>query len=498
MLTLYLLSLPLELLLFVPIIWHFRIWWSALLLAMIGFSVMGLALSSPNLVSISFVALSVFRIFNLLRIAKVRMHPDYLYHACRRTSLWLFFYHIILLAFAVPMSHLTVAQLRLIYGTLLLGVSFLIMCVTWLNIKKTRHISMIENYADKDLPTVTVAIPARNETPELEDCIRSVLANNYPKLEVIVLDDCSGDDTPEIIKKFAHDGVRFVPGSAPKKRWLAKNQAYEQLSQEASGDIILFCGVDVRFGPEAIRALVTTLLSRKKDMVSILPRRLTSNAWAAFVQPMRYWWELALPRRPFNRPPVLSTCWLIKKESLEKLGGFEAVSHTIIPEGYFARELVKSDGYSFIRADDLLDVQTRKNLQDQRETAIRMRYPQVRRKPEWVLFMTVMELLFLLAPFIFAASILWAGVTTLNTAAIISCSFLILTHVSIVQISNPANVLTAIFNFPAVVITEMTLGLVSMYRYEFATVEWKGRNICIPVMHIIPKLPPLSDDPSKA
>src|SRR5690606_10627587 len=77
------------------------------------------------------------------------------------------------------------------------------------HLRKTRHITNRTHYSDKELPTVSVCIPARNETNALEDCLRSMLANDYPKLEILVLDDCSQDRTAEVIKSFAHAGVRF-------------------------------------------------------------------------------------------------------------------------------------------------------------------------------------------------------------------------------------------------------------------------------------------------
>ena len=39
------------------------------------------------------------------------------------------------------------------------------------------------------LPSVSVCIPARNETHAMSECLESVLASDYPKLEAIVLDD---------------------------------------------------------------------------------------------------------------------------------------------------------------------------------------------------------------------------------------------------------------------------------------------------------------------
>lgn len=464
----------------------------ALPLAITAFGTSAFAIEYWNVWSALLVAVAVFRVINMLRVAENRMHEVYLKRAAKRSALVLGLSQLAIVAIANSFVYEFTSALPALVA-LQVFVATIVFMVTIQNIGRSKHWPTLKNFTDKELPTVTVAIPARNETAALEDCLRSIIDNNYPKFEVLVLDDCSYDRTPEIIKKFAQDGVRFIKGSEPDERWLAKNKAYDRLAEEASGEVLLFCGVDVRFGPETIRALVTTMLTRKKVMLSVMPRRLTSDFLATFIQPMRYWWEIAVPRRYLNRPSVLSTCWLIKRDTLKKLGGFDAVQHSILPEGYFAREVVKTDGYSFVRADDVLDVQTHKDLGDQRDTAIRMRYPQVRRRLEMVLVLSLAEVLFLLGPFVVFASALWVGLNAVQVAAAVATLLLVLTHVVIVQFSSPVNVLAAMVNYPFVVCAEIVIGLMSMYRYEFSEVKWKGRNVCLPVMHAIPKLPAMKD-----
>lgn len=433
--------------------------------------------------------IALFRIFNLSRIIKGRMHTNYLRRVTRRTSLSLYLIHVLALIVLLPFIFIPERAVNfLMIIQLLAGVTAFV--ITAKTINKLRFKQPDHYMSDAELPTVTVAIPARNETTDLEECLRAVIANNYPKLEIIVLDDCSQGKTADIIRSFAHDGVRFVPGDAPAVRWLAKNQAYQKLYEESSGDLILFIGVDARLGQNTIRSMVNLLNARKKSMLSVLPIRRQSSPAAALIQPMRYWWELALPRRLFNKPPVLSTCWMIGRSDLEKLGGFKAVSHAILPEVYFAREMVKTDQYSFIRSTNDLDVSTVKSFHEQYETAIRTRYPQIRRRPEWALFLTFINLLLLLSPFIFLALSFW--LPQINFwIALITCVILTATHVLIVHTTDPANSLLAAFTFPVDAFIEMLIGYVSMIQYEFYTVEWKGRNICIPVMHVVPKLPKL-------
>lgn len=491
-------SILLELALFYsPFLWRFRIVILTLLIPFYAATVGVLALIHPDLPGFISILVVVYRLVNLLRILEKRMHEAYLRRATRRTGLLLSLGQLLLLSiFAFGLEDTFYIEVIVAFSTAL---AFLLLLSTIRNILKTRIPTNLSQYADQDLPTVSVAIPARNETDDLEACLRSVLGSDYPKLEVLVLDDCSQQKTSEIIKSFAQDGVRFIKGKPPAEKWLAKNQAYDKLAEEATGELLLFCGVDVRFAANAIRKLVITSIEREKEMISIVPKRYIGSPAEALIQPLRYWWELALPRRLFNRPAVLGTCWLISRKALKKLGGFDAVSHSIIPEGYFARELVLNDGYSFIRSGQSLDITTTKRFSDQFETAVRMRYPQIRRRPEMALGLSLALLFLLLLPFALVLRGLFGhSFDYLEILALATVTFSLFTHALIVAVTNPTNWLISTIMFPLAVIIEIFLGNYSMYKYEFSIIEWKGRNVCIPVMHTFPKLPPLPDSPSKA
>lgn len=453
-----------------------------LAIAVAGLTVVTVSKAEPWL-GFALILLLLFRLLNIGRAIKGRMHHKYLQRSTTRTAVVLISYH----AVAYALTHNIVLKYWVYFPYVLLLASAAIFVLALLHILKTRHVQNKNHYSDKELPTVSVCIPARNETYALEQCLQSILANDYPKLEILVLDDCSQDKTADVIKSFAQDGVRFVQGDSPADRWLAKNQAYDKLAREATGELLLFCGVDVRFGSHAIRALTTTMLNRKKSMISVMPLRFYSKFNEAFIQPMRYWWELVPPRKLVNRPPVLSTCWMVNRKLLRNAGGFAAISHTIIPEGYFARYFIKDNSYSFIRADEELDVRTAKPLDQQWSTAIRTNYPQIRRRPEMALLLTVFTGLFLILPFIL---FLYALATVNVPLVIISGGtiwFLTMTHVAILQVSDPSNVPLGFFNLPLASLIEVLVGYISMLRYEFGAVEWKERNICVPVMHSIPK-----------
>lgn len=475
--------------LFKRVFWRLAFVTFSLILA--NFASGGLFLMRANMLTALIAIISLYRAFNMVRIIKGRMHEFYLRRSTWRTSMVLISTQAILCAIwwlwyqTVPNRHM----LWLALSGLQVITAIALLFSLNRRLLKTQPGRSGKHYSDAQLPSLTVAIPARNETQDLQYCLESVIASDYPKLEVIVLDDCSQNKhTPEIIRSFAHAGVRFVQGQEPRPAWLAKNQAYDRLAQESNGEFIVFCGVDVRFEPHSLRALVSLALSRKKSMVSVMPsQQIAGKPRTSLVQTMRYWWELVPPRRLFNRPAVLSSCWIIEREALRKAGGFAAVTRAIVPEAYFAKAMVIGDRYSFMRSDKNLLITSYKQHAEQVETAVRMRYPQVHRRPEQVLFVSVAELAFLVVPFIMALGGWWLPITGLtHILAGVASILLLWCYVRMARTSHVDKLPSILCDLPAMILVDVALLHRSMWQYEFSEVEWKDRNVCVPVMHTTP------------
>jgi glycosyltransferase involved in cell wall biosynthesis len=439
---------------------------------------LSLQLTSSVFAAVS-IAIIAFRIFNSIKILAQRLPAKQLTSTTRSTSIILWVLHMITMLLGLIFQHNN-SSLLLILGFIQFIAATLVLSFIVFNLTKIKYHRSHTYISDKDLPTITIAIPARNETNDLTGCLETVLASNYPKMEVIVLDDCSQDSTSEIIKHYAHAGVRFLQGKAAPDNWLAKNFAYQQLAEESTGSIIIFCGVDIRIDPSVFRETIQAMIEKNKDMISIMPMRYTGGIESSLIQPMRYWWELAIPRKALNRPSVLSTFWAIKKDTLNKYGSFKAVRHNILPERYFAREVVKSDGYTFMRSNEDIPIRTVKKPELQLNTALRMRYAQLQKRPENIFILVVAEFFVLLLPFMILLFTTLNGYNHYLVLTIVASTLFTMSHVLVIAASNPSNILIGFINFPIVVATEICISLLSMYKYEFGSVMWKGRNICLP------------------
>lgn len=61
------------------------------------------------------------------------------------------------------------------------------------------HVNNLSLHSSENLPAVSIIIPARNEQENIERCLRSLLNQNYPNFEIIVIDDNSTDSTLKIL-----------------------------------------------------------------------------------------------------------------------------------------------------------------------------------------------------------------------------------------------------------------------------------------------------------
>jgi len=360
--------------------------------------------------------------------------------------------------------------------------------------RQTKPLTARVPLSDSELPTLSVLVPARDETLDLENCLTALIASDYPKLEIIALDDCSTNRrTPEIIRGFAHDGVRFIQGNEPPRTMLPKNYAYARLAEEASGEFLVFIGVDVIVEPDTLRRLVESLLADGKDMMSVLPMRpMHERRKLSFIQAMRYWWELGWPRRILQRPPVLSTLWIIRAEALQQAGGFAAAAQMITPEAYFAKRSSIDNTYRFIRSTPhTVAIYSTKDIDEQFDTAVRVRYPQLHRHINVVLLVSLFELVFLVAPFILLPIVLIGAHSYIYIASI----FAVVTIISLSSMyyliairTHLNNLWLGLLTAPVAFVLDIIMMHVSMFAYEFGTVTWRERRLNRPMLEVVSKL----------
>lgn len=217
------------------------------------------------------------------------------------------------------------------------------------NLSRLRRIS---SYPDaKHLPRVSILVPARNEERNINPAVKSLLAQDYPDYEIIVLDDNSSDRTSAVVGKLAqnHKRLRFVRGEPLPEGWLGKPWACHQLAGLASGELLLFADADTRHEPQALRHAVNALTAEQADLVSAIPREVTGTLPEKLAVPFVTWSIIAfLPLRlayRWRRPAFSAAAgqfMLFRREAYKQLGGYEAVRGSVVDDLAMARRAAKA------------------------------------------------------------------------------------------------------------------------------------------------------------
>jgi glycosyltransferase involved in cell wall biosynthesis len=131
-------------------------------------------------------------------------------------------------------------------------------------------------------PLVSIVIAARNEAETVGPALQSVLAQAYPRFEVIVVNDRSEDGTGVLLDEMAgRAGGRLaaVHLAACPDGWLGKTHALFTGAGRAKGDLLLFADADVVMEPTVVSRAVHFLVRERIDHVTLMPR-LEARGWA--------------------------------------------------------------------------------------------------------------------------------------------------------------------------------------------------------------------------
>lgn len=369
-----------------------------------------------------------------------------------------------------------------VYLWIVLGISVAMISITAVRlcsvVYRTRPRRFFTDLGDDvDLPSVSICIPARNEQHALVECLDKVIASSYQRLEIIVFDDTSGDNTSALIKSYASEGVRFVQGKPLEAGWLGKNHALQGLAEQASGTYLLFMDVDTRLAPNAVENMVRLAVASGIDMLSVLPRREDGWRFSVIFSSLRYFWEVVLSRRSW--PATASNAWMIRREVLQKtFNGFEPYKAAVQPESQLAAQLSYKGKYQFIISTADFGVFYEKKWVSQLVTSIRLLYPLLNKNGALSLF-AALDLLLYLIPFGIVTAWL-SGVqlsSALGIAALGAClTSWILYGIYTRRVWKKGWWLGALF-WPLIVLQEVVLIIVSTLQYLRGTVRWKGRLI---------------------
>lgn len=199
-----------------------------------------------------------------------------------------------------------------------------------------------------ECPFVSVLIAAKDEEANIEAAVRSMLEQDYPKFEIIVINDRSTDRTGDILERLhaeQPDGrLRVVQVTELRDGWFGKNNAMHAGLQEARGEWLCFGDADCRqTSKRTLTMAVRHALESRIDFLSVLPRLETHSLWERIIQPvcgalMVFWFHPKNVNNPNHAAAYANGAFmLMSRACYEAIGGHEEVRNEVNEDMHMAR-----------------------------------------------------------------------------------------------------------------------------------------------------------------
>jgi len=268
-------------------------------------------------------------------------------------------------------------------------------------------------------PKISVIVPARNEENDVGMCLASLAAQDYPEMELVVVDDESTDATLDRAREVLEDtpSTRIVEGRPrPGPDWIGKSWALTQGAEQATGEWLLFIDADVYHHPTAIRQAMALALDREMDAVSIMPRIDCPSFWEKCVMPLfAALTVLVEPIDRANRPEAgssrLSGAFILVRRSVyEAVGGHAAISDQILEDMALARRLKQHGARTWLTfTHDLTHTRMYHNFHELWRGLVRLSFPMLNYSLARLGLAYLASLMFTVAPWLTLGAGAWLG-----------------------------------------------------------------------------------------
>jgi len=228
-------------------------------------------------------------------------------------------------------------------------------------------------------PRVSILVPARNEALNIALCARSLLRQDYPNCELLVLDDHSTDGTGDILRGLGLSETggqnRVLNGAPLPPGWTGKNWACHQLAAQARGAFLFFTDADTGHAPGTVSAAVAYAQRNSADLVSAWPRLVTVTWGEQLIIPMilvigmvmyPHWLVLFLQKHPHlaARLPLPARRALgaangqfmfFKRAAYDRIGGHATVRDHLVEDLALGRAMAArmDEGMRFFNCESL-------------------------------------------------------------------------------------------------------------------------------------------------
>ena len=206
------------------------------------------------------------------------------------------------------------------------------------------------------VPNVSFLVAAKDEKANIETCLRSMAAQDYPNLQIIAVNDRSTDGTKEIMNRVCGESDRMtaIHVTSIREGWFGKNNAMREGVDRATGEWLCFTDADcVQVSPRSLSIAMCHAQEKGADFLSVLPAHETGSFMESVIQPacsgiMMIWFNPLRVNNPNRRTAYANGAFMLMKRSCyDAIGQHEAVKTELNEDMHMAR-IAKEKGLRLV------------------------------------------------------------------------------------------------------------------------------------------------------
>jgi chlorobactene glucosyltransferase len=203
-------------------------------------------------------------------------------------------------------------------------------------------------------PRLSVIVAAKDEEANIEACVRSILSQDHPRFELVVVNDRSTDRTPAILDRLRREfqgRLKVLTIESLPEGWGGQNNALQQGARASTGEWLCFTDADCQWDcPRTLSIAAREAQAHGADLLTLLPRMDAPTVWEKIYIPvcsLVFMMRLRIPdaNRPDQPAAYANGAFLmVRRAAYEALGGHERVRNQLNDDIALAR-LAKAGGY---------------------------------------------------------------------------------------------------------------------------------------------------------
>ena len=332
-----------------------------------------------------------------------------------------------------------------------------------------------------DLPHIDVLIHSVGDKDNISSTLLALIGQNYPNYDIYYANLDNNINTQKIAESYQDPKLHIVNTGKLPAGWTLQAWASQVLFKKSKSDYVVLLGADTILLPNTLSVVASLFDSNELELASLLPADQSKSVWQQLILSQEHYLLFGLYPSAYltNNHPSLATAYssliAFKRESIEKIGGFEIVKNSPLEDLDIANK-AKQNGLisQFYTASDLAVSQGRSSLSQLRDYNQQRLYPSLHFNMPLSIALITTGIFVTSFPIVLLTVLLVLGIYEGTILLAVACLLLLFNRIIVMSKSKQS--IAGALLYPIGTIILLLDIFNSMFRYEMKKPRWEKRK----------------------